>query len=90
MVPCAHRASLGPKLPSKVPAATCGELHPGSSQVPICLRSLDAHPIVVLDKVIIRIVTPANQGSLVTLPIGTLGGSAGGCQKDWILGELNV
>ena len=27
--------------------ATYGELHPGSSQVPICLRNLSAHPIVI-------------------------------------------
>ena len=67
-----------------------GELHLGSSQVLICLRNLGTHPIVVLAKVIIRKVTPANQVPLVTLLTRTLGGSASGSQKDWILDELNL
>ena len=41
-------------------------------------------------KFFIREVTPANQVSLVTLPMGTSGGSASGYQAVWILDELNL
>ena len=35
--------ALGPKLPAAVvPIATYGELHPGSSRVPICMRNMSS------------------------------------------------
>ena len=35
---------LSPQLPAAVvPIATYGELHPGSSRVPVCLHNLSAH-----------------------------------------------
>ena len=81
----------GPQLPvSTVPTAMYGELHASYSQVPICLRNLSVHPIVISTKVITGKVTPANQVPLVALPMGTLGESAHSLQKDWILEELNL
>ena len=91
MDPCVQGASPGP------PATHlhCTNHHtwgvaPGSSWVVICLRNLGAYPIVVLAKVIIRKITPANQVLLVTLLMGTSGGSPGCSWKDWILYELNL
>ena len=65
---------------------TYGELQPGSFQVPICLWNLSSHPIVV----VIGKVTLANQVPLVVLPMGALGESAHGPEKDGILKELNL
>ena len=51
----------GPQLPtSDVTTATQGELHPGSSQVPICLRNLSACPTMIPVRVITGRVAPAN------------------------------
>ena len=58
--------------------------------MPICLRNLSAHPIVIPAKVVIGKVAPANQVPPVDLPMGTLEESACGPQKDWILEELNL
>ena len=58
--------------------------------MPVCLRNLSAHPIVIPAKVVIGKVTPANQVLPVILPMGTLGESAHGPWKDWILEELNL
>ena len=64
----------GPKLPtSVVPTTTYGELHSGSSQVPIYLRNLSVYLNMIPVKVIIRRVTPANQVPLVTTSMETLG-----------------
>ena len=66
----------GPQLPtSVVPTTTCGELDPGSSQVPICLRNLSAHPIVIPTKLVVGKVTLANQLQLVVFLMGTSGES---------------
>ena len=60
----------GPQLPtSVVPTTTYGELHPGSSQVPICLRNLSGHPIVIPAKVVVGKVASTNQVPLVVLPM---------------------
>ena len=38
--------ALGPQLPAAVvPIATYGELHPGSSRVPVCLHNMSAHAV---------------------------------------------
>ena len=88
--PMCSELAQDPQLPtSTVPAATCGELHPGSSHVPICLMNMGTCPTVVPAKVFIGKAAPTNQVPLMTLPTGTLGGSASGSQKDWILDELN-
>ena len=81
----------GPKLPASVVLTTTyGELHPGSSQVPICLRNLSAHPIVVPTKVIVGKVTLANQVLPVVLPMETPAESICNPQKEWILEELSL
>ena len=57
-----------PKLPTSVIlTATHGDLHPGSSWVPICLRNLSAHSVEVPTKVIVGKVTLANQVPPVVL-----------------------
>ena len=82
LAPCAHRTSMDPQLPTSiVSTATYGELHPDSSQVPICLKNLNACPIVIPTKVIIVKVALANQVPPVTLPMGTSGESVCGPQK---------
>ena len=58
--------------------------------VPICLRNLGAHPIVIPTKVIIGKVAPANQVPPVALPMETSWMSACCFQKDWLLDELNL
>ena len=70
--------------------ATYRELHPGFSQVPICLRNLSVHPIVIPTKVVVGRVTPANQVPPVVLPTEAPRGSTHGPQKDWILEHLNL
>ena len=77
------KPAWGLQLPTSVVLTTTyGELHPGSSWVPICLRSQSPHPILIPAKVVVGKVTSANQG--------TLGESTCGPQKDWILEELNL
>ena len=91
---CVHmfaEPAQGPWLPASIVLTTTyWELHPGSSWVPVCLRNLSAHSIVIPAKVIIGKVTSANQVPLVAFLMGTLGESACGPQKDWILDELNL
>ena len=68
------KPAWGSQLPtSVVPTTTYGELHPGSSQVPICLRNLSAHPIVIPTKVAVGKVAAANQVPLVALLVEALG-----------------
>ena len=75
-VPHACPARTGPPAATSiVPTTTYGELHLGSSQMPICLS---AHPIVVPTKVVIGKVTLANQVPPVVLPMGASGESTHG------------
>ena len=67
--------------------ATYEELHPGSSQVSICLRNLSAHPIEVPAKMTVGKVALANWIPPVVLPMETSGSSTHGPQKGWILEE---
>ena len=73
-----------------VPTATYGKLHPGSFQVPICLRNLSAHPIVVPTKEIVGKVALANQVLPVVLLMETFRESACCPWKEWILQKLNL
>ena len=66
------------------------ELHPDSSQVPICLRNLSTYPIVIPTEVVVSKVTPANWVSPVALPAESSGKTAHNPQKKWILEELNL
>ena len=78
---------MRPQLPTFVVlTATYGELHQGSSQVPICWRNLNACLIVIPTKVAIGKVTPENQVPLVE----ALEETSHTPLKDWILGELNL
>ena len=81
----------GPQLPaSVVPTAVYGELHPGSSRIPICLRNLSAHPIEVPTKATIGKVVPANQVPTVVFLTEAPRRSTHGPQKGWILEALNL
>ena len=54
--------ALGPQLPAAVvPIATYGELHPGSSRVPICLCNMSSCAMEVPAKTMVGQVMPANQ-----------------------------
>ena len=53
--------ALGPQFPAAVvPTATYGELHPGSSRVPVCLHNLSACAVEVPTKAMVGQVVPAN------------------------------
>ena len=53
---------LGPQLPaSVVPIATYGELHPGSSRIPVCLHNLSTRAMEIPAKTMVGQVIPANQ-----------------------------
>ena len=64
--------ALGPQLPAAVvPIATYGELHPGSSRIPVCLHNLSAHAMDIPAKTVVGQVIPANQVPLVVHPTRT-------------------
>ena len=64
--------ALGPQLPAAVvPAATYGELYPGSSRVPVHLHNLSAHAMEVPTKTIIGQIVPSSQVLLVVHPTRT-------------------
>ena len=56
--------ALGPQLPAAVVSiATYGELHPGSSRVPICLCNMSSHAMEVPAKTEVGQVMPANSST---------------------------
>ena len=61
---------LSPKLqPAVVPTATYGELHPGSSRVPVCLCNLSAHTVEMPTKAWLdRLFLPTKYHWLTTQP----------------------
>ena len=64
--------ALGPQLPAAVvPIAMYGELHPGSSRVPICLCNMSSCAVEVPAKTVVGQVTPANQVPPVVHPTRT-------------------
>ena len=82
--------ALGPQLPAAVvPTATYGELHPGSSRVPVCLCNLSAHAMEVPAKTIIEQIVPANQVPAVVHPTRTATETKYPVQKGWVLEALN-
>ena len=81
----------GPQLPTAVvPTVTYGELHPGSSGVPICLHNLGDHSIEIPMKTVAGQVAPTNQVALVVLPMRTSKESNSKPQKGWILEALDL
>ena len=71
---------------SIVPITIYGELHQGSSQVPICLRNWSAKPMVIPIKVVVDKVALANQWFSQWEPQE----STHVPHKDWIPEELNL
>ena len=82
---------LGPQLPTAVvPAATYGELHPGSSRVPVCLCNLSTCAIEVPTKMVVGQIVPANQVYLVVHPTRTATDTKYPAQKGWVLEALDL
>ena len=82
--------ALGPQLPAAVvPTATYGELHPGSSRVPVCLCNLSTHAMEVPAKTIIGEIVPANQVPPVVHPTRTAAETKYPAQKGWVLEALD-
>ena len=82
--------TLGPQLLTAVVlTATYGELHPGSSRVPICLHNLSAHTIEIPTRAMVGHVAPANHVPLVVQPTRTTKESHNKLQKGWVLEALD-
>ena len=78
--------ALGPQLPAVVvPTATYGELHPGSSRVPVCLHNLSTCAMDVSAKTIIGQIVPANQVPPVVHLTRTATETKYTAQKGWVL-----
>ena len=83
--------ALGPQLPaSVVPIAIYGELHPGSSRVPVCLHNLSAHAMEIPAKTVVGQVTPANQVPLLVHPTRTAEETVTKAPKGWVLEALDL
>ena len=81
----------GPQLPAAVvPTVPYGELHPGSSRVPICLHNLNACTMEISTKAVVGQVVPANQVPLVVHPTRTTEELHTKRQKGWILEALDL
>ena len=82
---------LGPQLPvAVVPAATYGELHPGSSRVPVCLHYLSAHAIEIPAKAMVGQVVPAKQVPPVAHLTRTAKETNNKASKGWVLEALDL
>ena len=82
---------LGPQLPAAVVlTVTYGELHPGSSRVPICLHNMSTHTIEIPIRAMVKQVVPANQLPLVVHPTRTTKESHNKSQKGWVLKVLDL
>ena len=83
--------ALGPQLPATVvPIATYGELHPGSSRVPICLHNMSTHAVEIPAKTMVGQVMPANQVPLVVHPTRTTIETNAKVPKGWVLEALDL
>ena len=82
---------LSPQLPAaEVPIATYGELHPGSSMVPVCLHNMSAHAMEIPAKTVVGEVIPANQVPLVVHPTRTAEETIAKTPKGWVLEALDL
>ena len=82
---------LGPQLPAAVvPTAIYGELHPGSSRIPVCLCNLSAHAMEITAKAMVGQVVPANQIPLVVHPTRTAKETKNQAAKGWVLEVLDL
>ena len=83
--------ALGPQLPtSVVPIATYGELHPGSSRVPVCLHNVRAHAVDIPAKTMVGQVIPANQVPMVVHLTRTTKETVTKASKGWVLEALDL
>ena len=83
--------ALGPQLPAAVvPIATYGELHPGSSRVPVCLHNLSTHAMEIPAKTVVGQGIPANQIPLVVHPTRTTKETVTKTPKGWVLEALDL
>ena len=81
----------GSQLPTVVVVmVTYGELHLGSSRVPICLHNLSTHSIEIPTKTMVGQVAPTNQVPLIVLPTRTSKESNDKPQKGWVLEALDL
>ena len=83
--------ALGPQLPAAVvPTATYGELHPGSSRLPVCLHNLNTLAIDVPTKMVVGQLVPANRVPLVVHLTRTATETNHPAQKGWVLEALDL
>ena len=83
--------TLSPQLPAAVVStATYGELHPGSSRVPVCLHNLSTHAVEIPTKAVVGQVVPANQVPPVVHPTRTAEETNNPPSKGWILEALDL
>ena len=83
--------ALGPQLPAAVvPIATYGELHPGSSRVPICLCNMSLLAMEVPAKPVVGQVIPTNQVPQVVHPTTTTTETNTKAPKGWVLEALDL
>ena len=83
--------ALGPQLlVAVVPIATYGELHPGSSRVPICLCNMSAHAMEIPAKTVVGQVIPANQVPPVVHLTTTAEETTINTPKGWVLEALDL
>ena len=83
--------ALGPQLPAAVVSTdTYGELHPGSSRVPVCLHNLSACASEVPAKTIIGQIVLDNQVPLVVHPTRTATETKYPAPKGWVLEALDL
>ena len=83
--------ALGPQLPAAVvPIATYGELHPGSSRVPVCLCHMSTHAVEIPAKTVVGQVIPANQVPPVVHLTRTAKETTTRAPKGWVLEALDL
>ena len=83
--------ALGPQLPAVVvPIATYGELHPGSSRVPICLHNMSTHAVEIPAKTVVGQIMPANQIPSVVHPTRMTVETNNKSPKGWVLEALDL
>ena len=83
--------ALGPQLPAVVvPTAPYGELHPGSSRVPVFLHNLSPHAVDVPTKTVIGQLVPSNQVPSVVHPTRTSAETNHPAQNEWVLEALGL
>ena len=83
--------ALGLQLPAAVvPIAMYGELHPGSSRVPICLCNMSSCAMEVPARTVVGQVTPANQVPLVVHLTRTTADTTTKSCNGWVLEALDL